>query len=136
MEVMRKKVKPRASPRKNSKEASRTTAQISLTRAFTTFTQAAGSLEKSYQQLQSEVVRLHQELRRANAELEKSVGGECSCQGISIASARKRALRDPGSQCQRTNANHQSGGEKTSGGVWGLGAESRQSLAGCAAEFV
>jgi hypothetical protein len=48
-------------------------AQRSLTRAFTTFTQAAGSLEKSYLQLQGEVARLHQELRRANAELEKTL---------------------------------------------------------------
>jgi PAS domain-containing protein len=48
-------------------------AQRSLTRAFTTFTQAAESLEKSYLQLQGEVARLHQELRRANAELEKTL---------------------------------------------------------------
>src|SRR5262249_50291791 len=45
----------------------------SLTRAFLTFTQAAGSLERSYSQLQSEVRRLHVELEHANAELERSV---------------------------------------------------------------
>jgi two-component system sensor histidine kinase FlrB len=44
-----------------------------LTRAFLSFTQAAGSLERSYAQLQAEVVRLHQELERANTELEKSL---------------------------------------------------------------
>jgi nitrogen fixation/metabolism regulation signal transduction histidine kinase len=52
---------------------SRTSARESLTRAFLTFTQAAGSLEKSYTQLQSEVGRLHQELQRANSELERSL---------------------------------------------------------------
>jgi two-component system sensor histidine kinase FlrB len=49
------------------------TAQESLTRAFMTFTQAAGSLEKSYTQLQGEVARLHVELQRANCELERSL---------------------------------------------------------------
>ncbi len=48
-------------------------AQESLTRAFLTFTQAAGSLEKSYTQLQGEVARLHVELERANSELERSL---------------------------------------------------------------
>jgi nitrogen fixation/metabolism regulation signal transduction histidine kinase len=48
-------------------------AQESLTRAFMTFTQAAGSLEKSYTQLQGEVARLHVELQRANCELERSL---------------------------------------------------------------
>lgn len=48
-------------------------AQESLTRAFMTFTQAAGSLEKSYSQLQSEVARLHRELQCANSELERSL---------------------------------------------------------------
>src|SRR5262249_41918589 len=42
-------------------------------RAFLSFTQAAGSLEKSYAQLQAEVIRLHQELERANSELERSL---------------------------------------------------------------
>jgi nitrogen fixation/metabolism regulation signal transduction histidine kinase len=49
------------------------TAQENLTRAFLTFTQAAGSLEKSYTQLQAEVARLHGELQRTNCELERSV---------------------------------------------------------------
>jgi signal transduction histidine kinase len=53
--------------------ATRAIAQESLTRAFTTFTQAAGSLEKSYTHLQAEVERLHLELRRTNAELEKTL---------------------------------------------------------------
>ena len=44
-----------------------------LTRAFLTFTQAAGSLEHSYTQLQAEVSRLHQELQRTNYELERSL---------------------------------------------------------------
>src|SRR5208282_557337 len=48
-------------------------AQESLTRAFLTFTQAAGSLEKSYTQLQAEVARLHVELQRANSELERTL---------------------------------------------------------------
>jgi two-component system, sensor histidine kinase FlrB len=48
-------------------------AQENLTRAFLTFTQAAGSLEKSYLQLQGEVARLHVELQRANSELERSL---------------------------------------------------------------
>lgn len=52
---------------------SRNAAQENLTRAFLTFTQAAGSLEKSYTQLQAEVSRLHQELQRTNAELEHSL---------------------------------------------------------------
>ena len=45
----------------------------SLARAFRTFTQAAGSLEKSYAQLQSEVARLRSELRTANDELSRSM---------------------------------------------------------------
>jgi nitrogen fixation/metabolism regulation signal transduction histidine kinase len=48
-------------------------AKDSLTRAFVTFTQAAGSLERSYTQLQGEVTRLHRELDRANSELERSL---------------------------------------------------------------
>ena len=48
-------------------------AQENLTRAFLTFTQAAGSLERSYGQLQAEVRRLHLELEQANRELEKSL---------------------------------------------------------------
>src|SRR5579863_5728060 len=51
----------------------RVAAQESLTRAFMTFTQAAGSLEKSYTQLQAEVARLHRELQCANSELERSL---------------------------------------------------------------
>ena len=49
------------------------TAQENLARAFLTFTQAAGSLEKSYTHLQAEVTRLHAELQRTNCELERSV---------------------------------------------------------------
>jgi two-component system sensor histidine kinase FlrB len=51
----------------------RAAAQENLTRAFLTFTQAAGSLENSYTQLQAEVGRLHQELQRANHELDRSL---------------------------------------------------------------
>src|SRR5882672_2540761 len=51
----------------------RAAAQENLTRAFMTFTQAAGSLEKSYTQLQAEVARLHRELQCANSELERSL---------------------------------------------------------------
>ncbi len=51
----------------------RVAAQENLTRAFMTFTQAAGSLEKSYTQLQAEVARLHRELQCANSELERSL---------------------------------------------------------------
>ncbi len=42
-----------------------------LTRAFVSFTQAAGSLERSYAQLQAEIGRLRAELQQANAELEE-----------------------------------------------------------------
>lgn len=52
---------------------SRGDAQENLRRAFLTFTQAAGSLEKSYTQLQGEVSRLRHELQRTNAELERSL---------------------------------------------------------------
>ena len=45
----------------------------SLARAFQTFTQAAGSLEKSYGQLQNEVSRLRADLERTNAELARSL---------------------------------------------------------------
>jgi nitrogen fixation/metabolism regulation signal transduction histidine kinase len=48
-------------------------AQENLTRAFLTFTQAAGSLEKSYTQLQAEVARLHLELQKTNSELERTL---------------------------------------------------------------
>src|SRR5258708_544895 len=51
----------------------RAAAQETLTRAFVTFTQAAGSLEKSYLQLQAEVSRLHAELQRTNSELDRSL---------------------------------------------------------------
>src|SRR5215475_8562674 len=47
-------------------------AKADLTKAFLSFTQAAGSLERSYAQLQAEVVRLTRELERANTELERS----------------------------------------------------------------
>jgi PAS domain-containing protein len=67
---------PEATPplsRKTVKPKATRAAERDLTLAFTTFAQAAGSLEKSYEHLQTEVQRLHQELRRANAELEKSL---------------------------------------------------------------
>lgn len=54
-------------------ESDHVAAQENLTRAFLTFTQAAGSLEKSYTQLQGEVGRLHAELQSANCELERSL---------------------------------------------------------------
>ncbi len=54
-------------------ETNHAAAQENLTRAFMTFTQAAGSLEKSYMQLQAEVGRLHAELQRTNSELERSL---------------------------------------------------------------
>lgn len=44
-----------------------------MIRAFTTFTQAAGSLEKAYCQLKAEVARLNRELESANAELTRSL---------------------------------------------------------------
>ena len=67
---------PRTRQRTNSavmESKGREAAQESLTRAFLTFTQAAGSLEKSYTQLQGEVARLHRELQCANSELERSL---------------------------------------------------------------
>jgi len=45
----------------------------SLARAFRTFTQAAGSLEKSYAQLHAEVARLRGELLSTNDELSRSM---------------------------------------------------------------
>lgn len=44
--------------------------QHSLLAAFSSFTEAAGTLEQSYNQLQAEVARLREQLRAANAELE------------------------------------------------------------------
>jgi two-component system sensor histidine kinase FlrB len=44
-----------------------------LVRAFETFTEAAGSLEKSYAQLQGEVSRLRADLEHANAKLSRSL---------------------------------------------------------------
>jgi nitrogen fixation/metabolism regulation signal transduction histidine kinase len=67
---------PRARQRTRSTgviETNHVAAQENLTRAFMTFTQAAGSLEKSYTQLQAEVGRLHTELQSANSELERSL---------------------------------------------------------------
>jgi two-component system sensor histidine kinase FlrB len=61
---------PRA-PR--SATPARKAAERSLVHAFTTFTQAADSLEKSYGQLQTEVARLNVELERANSELTQSL---------------------------------------------------------------
>src|ERR1700722_5106289 len=54
--------------------AARHAAESSLVRAFTTFTEAADSLERSYGQLQAEVGRLREELERANSELARSLG--------------------------------------------------------------
>ena len=48
-------------------------AERSLVHAFTTFTQAADSLEKSYGQLQAEVARLGGELERANCGTDTSL---------------------------------------------------------------
>jgi PAS domain-containing protein len=73
MQNMPKATATRQRTRKGSEEASRTVAQRSLARAFTSFTQAAGSLEKSYLQLQGEVTHLHEELHRTNAELERTL---------------------------------------------------------------
>lgn len=53
--------------------AARHAAESSLVRAFTTFTEAADSLERSYGQLQAEVGRLREELERANSELARSL---------------------------------------------------------------
>jgi two-component system sensor histidine kinase FlrB len=67
---------PRARQRTNSAAVEvrgQASARETLTRAFMTFTQAAGSLEKSYTQLQAEVARLHRELQCANSELERSL---------------------------------------------------------------
>jgi two-component system sensor histidine kinase FlrB len=65
-------------PRQRTRNASvngdgHVAAQENLTRAFLTFTQAAGSLEKSYTQLQAEVARLHLELQKTNSELERTL---------------------------------------------------------------
>jgi len=72
--TMRKLPRTRQRMRKPSRKTSgQVVAQENLTRAFMTFTQAAGSLEKSYTQLQGEVGRLYQELQRTNSELEHSL---------------------------------------------------------------
>lgn len=60
---------------------SHTAAQENLTRAFLTFTQAAGSPEKSYSQLQAEVARLHVKLQRVNSELERSLEDNARVRG-------------------------------------------------------
>jgi two-component system, sensor histidine kinase FlrB len=73
MQNMPKATATRQRTRKGSEDACRSVAQRSLARAFTSFTQAAGSLEKSYLQLQGEVAHLHEELHRTNAELEKTL---------------------------------------------------------------
>ena len=74
MRQLKKTAVARPKPRRIAVEAqSQATAQESLTRAFLTFTQAAGSLEKSYAQLQSEVGRLSHELQRTNSELDRSL---------------------------------------------------------------
>jgi two-component system sensor histidine kinase FlrB len=74
MSVMKSLPRPRQGTRSAVAEAhGRAAAQESLTRAFLTFTQAAGSLEKSYVQLQAEVSRLHLELQRTNSELDRSL---------------------------------------------------------------
>src|ERR1700744_152736 len=64
---------PPPSPVVEPKAETPVVAQENLARAFVTFTQAAGSLEKSYTQLQAEVSRLHAELQRTNSELERSL---------------------------------------------------------------
>ncbi len=60
-------------PMLSSVPAGRTTQlspeQSSLAKAFASFTEAAGSLERSYEQLHQEVVRLRRELQAANTEL-------------------------------------------------------------------
>jgi two-component system sensor histidine kinase FlrB len=63
-------------------ESNHAAAQENLTRAFLTFTQAAGSLEKSYTQLQAEVARLHAELQSANCELEHSLEENARMRGF------------------------------------------------------
>ncbi len=72
--MMKSLPRPRQGTRSAAAQAhGRAAAQESLTRAFLTFTQAAGSLEKSYVQLQAEVSRLHIELQRTNSELDRSL---------------------------------------------------------------
>src|SRR6267378_511263 len=44
-----------------------------LARAFASFTEAAGSLERSYGQLQAQVIHLRQELEVTNRDLSKSL---------------------------------------------------------------
>jgi len=74
MPQVKKAAGARSKPRAIAVEAqSQSAAQESLTRAFLTFTQAAGSLEKSYAQLQAEVSRLSHELQRTNSELDRSL---------------------------------------------------------------
>jgi signal transduction histidine kinase len=60
-------------PKSPKSAPSRREAQRALARAFVSFTQVAGSLEKSYENLQSEVGRLRAELERANSELAQSL---------------------------------------------------------------
>jgi two-component system, sensor histidine kinase FlrB len=51
-----------------------------LSRAFATFTEAAGILERSYAQLQAEVVRLRQQLETAHCDLTRSLEEKQSVQ--------------------------------------------------------
>jgi hypothetical protein len=66
---------------KSVEPVNRASAERSLTLAFSTFAQAAGSLEKSYTHLQTEVRRPHQELRRANASWKKLCKKMRGCAG-------------------------------------------------------
>src|SRR5271165_6515505 len=56
-----------------SESCSRLSDPLVLARAFATFTEAAGSLEKSYLQLQGEVSKLRADLEQANARLSRSL---------------------------------------------------------------
>jgi signal transduction histidine kinase len=60
-----------SAPRETIAESSPAERQQSLTRAFTSFAKAAGSLERSYLQLETEVCRLRCQLEQANSELEQ-----------------------------------------------------------------
>ena len=85
-------------------------AQENLTRAFVTFTQAAGSLEKSYTQLQSEVARLHVELHERNSELERSLEENARMRGYLTRVLENLAVRGTRGGRETARADHQSGG--------------------------
>jgi signal transduction histidine kinase len=68
----------------------------SLLAAFSSFTEAAGALERSYNQLQEEVARLREQLRAANAELEQQREAQQRLQALAeVSTLLAHEIRNP-----------------------------------------